>query len=218
MAASVASTSLKPRGLLAGCWRAVPWAHVPRGCCTGRSSSWICTRGGPGRSRPSKPGGQRGPPEAAGRDPCLQHPSPPPARAAPPPCIWALGGQATAPILSTAPPAGQPQPWERTAPSQLSAATRTRGPPCPPPGLADRLQTRSLRGLLPQPHAPSDFLPGAERSSSCHSPALGPASLPRAQWPDREACLAHLLLAALGALGHRLIRSAAILDNSPASA
>ena len=46
-----------------GCWRAVAWAHVPRGCCTGRSSSWICTRGGPGRSRPSKPGEQRGSPE-----------------------------------------------------------------------------------------------------------------------------------------------------------
>ena len=57
-----------------GWWRAVPWAHVPRGCCTGRSSSWICTRGGPGRSRPSKPGEQRGSPEVASLNSCLKHP------------------------------------------------------------------------------------------------------------------------------------------------
>lgn len=33
-----------------------PRAHVPRGRCTGRNSSWICTRGGPGRAPSSTPG------------------------------------------------------------------------------------------------------------------------------------------------------------------
>lgn len=104
-------------------------------------------------------------------------------------------------------------------PSQPSAATRARGPPRPTP-RACRPSSSPLtdRGLLPKPCAPSDSLPGAECSSSRHGPALGPASSLRAQGPDREACPAHLLLAAFGALGHRLVRGAAVLDDSPANA
>lgn len=93
----------------------------------------------------------------------MQHPSPPPARAAPPLHLGSGGpGHSPHPLDGPAcrSSAGQPQPWERTAPSQLSAATRARGPPAHPQASQTVFKPIHSGGFSRSPVRLLTFYPG----------------------------------------------------------
>lgn len=99
---SLAGTYLKPREQVAGCALGprTPWPlhRAEQFLDLYTCRSW---------QKPSQQTWRAvGSPEMASLDPCLKHPVSTVSQSRPPACIWALGGQATAPTLSMAPPAG----------------------------------------------------------------------------------------------------------------
>lgn len=223
-----------------GAWRDAPWAHVPRGCCTGQSSLWICKRAGAGRLLSSKPGGPRGSPQADVLDLRLEPPCPheyhQPTRTLG--LIGSTGGGRPGPSHPgrqghsghRGQRAGVPHaqggvglqnrmvftPRERRT-GCLSTSRPPAAPRLSPHGSrcarpSDRVGSPPWDMCLGTPHGAR---PGSRLGHSPRKPLPAAGS---GRPCSRQARGAHPLLAALGAFRHWLIRSTSLQGESLASA